>query len=283
LSYPETPKFFGPVATNSSDPNRITKKEAEQLSRVLVDKLAQRVSLLSWESAIAVGLVAIPPSVVYPPPWALGAAKIASAWLAKLFDAKPGQGAARPDQLGALVGLAETWEAFLKTPSPETIALEKKSDAVALLRKRVAEIAAPDIAFAKKLGTKTKDSPATGLAKLQFAKGQLLGSAAILNEAGELKSESSTRDEICFFIWLYWPDLGALESIADLQKFFDEYKTPVSRKNLEKVCAEIGLRFRGRGRPKKPTSANKPVGIKKSKTGVKRGHDNSRRRKKKSG
>ena len=268
------------VTTKSNRSARITVDQATQLSGALAEKLAQRIGAIGIESAVAVGLCEPPVGFARPPAWALAAARIASQSWATIMRTEDGPGPVGADQVGALVGMASTWGALLATPSPEIQELEKQQPALSALRARFAEISRPQLALAEKIGELSAKAPFTSLERREFAQGQYVGASEVVDSTGELTDESTVRGDVCFYLWLFWPDLLIFESITDLQKFFDEFSPcDVTRKNLEKICGEIGLRFKGRGRPKNPTGSAKCVGIKKVDSRVKRGGANSQRRK----
>lgn len=261
----------------------MTKERASLLSEVLMRKMAERIGMCGLESAIAEGLSKPPPGFNLPPPWALKASRIVGANWAKLMRTEDGPGPAQPDQIGALVGLGRTWEAFLSVPTPEIQKLEKEMPALGQLRSLVSKLSQPHFALAGAFESAIATADLSSRDRRKFAAGQHAGSAGVVDEEGELHEEPVIREQVCFFVWLFWPDLSCLRSVTDLQKFLEEFAVDgLTRKNLEKICREIGLHFKGRGRPKNPTRMRKRVGIKKSTTGLKRGDEHSRRRKKRS-
>jgi hypothetical protein len=147
----------------------------------------------------------------------------------------------------------------LAVPSPELQQLETKSPVLSALRARVVEISQPQVALGEKLGESVAKAQLNSRESLDFAKGQYAGASEVVDSSGELREETEVRTVVCFFIWLYWQELRFFNSVTDLEKFFDEFLPgDVTRKNLEKICREIGLRFKSRGRPRNPTAKKTP-------------------------
>lgn len=255
--------------------------QAALLFSALMRKLAERTGSVGAESVLAEGLAKPKPGTKTPPRWALNAAKVVAAGWSKLLGPAKGGEAPSPRQVGVLLGQAAAWQSYLSVPSPTQNKIEAKSPALGKLRQVATLLAQPQLDVAEAFEARMAEANLNARDLRQLTVGQHAGAAAVVDEAGELHAETTVRSQVCLFVWLYWKDLSALRSLSDLQKFLEEFQVEgLTRKNLEKVCAEIGLRFKGRGRPKNPTKSGKRVGIKKSTTGVKRRDDHSRRRQK---
>jgi hypothetical protein len=68
--------------------------------------------------------------------------------------------------------------------------------------------------------------------------------------------KGTTATQIYLILWQYWPEVEAkIKSVAQLHTLLVECLGPrlagVDRKRIEGLCRMIGLRFRGRGRPRK--------------------------------
>jgi hypothetical protein len=70
---------------------------------------------------------------------------------------------------------------------------------------------------------------------------------------GSIKSSDATPIYMC--LMLYWREIFRIQSIQELYNWlvvpFGKNRLGSDRKRLEKLCERIGLRFRGRGRPRK--------------------------------
>jgi len=228
---------------------KLTTEKATQLGNALIAQLARRHGAMQIEAGFAQGLMEWPSK---PPPWALAAARIVNKSVTEAFRPEAGATKATPAQIGVLVGLAKTWGGLTANPTPSIQKLEEKAPVLTDMRARLAEISEKNVALgqlAEAHMTKTSLSPS---ANLDYAKGRLVGVSEVVDDTGEVKGDDSVRATVCFFVWLYWPEVNLLKSVTDLQKFIDEFcPDEVTRKNLEKICREIGLKFRERGRPKK--------------------------------
>lgn len=152
---------------------------------------------------------------------------------------------------GALSGMAKTWEAFVNSPSAETIKLEEQIPVAGQMRTQLKQMTKPSVAVIRRLDRNFEKAHLKPAFRAAYMKGQGDAADGMLDETGELRDGSSIRSDICYFIWVYWPEIRLLNSVAQLEKFFaDMRQDGVTKKNLEKVCREIGLKFTGRGRPK---------------------------------
>lgn len=189
--------------------------------------------------------------------------------------------AIKAKQVGVLAGVAKTWRAFLEVPSPAVQKEENEKPVLAEFKMRIIALAKSGFAQANDFCDAFAAQETGGHGQLVFAKAQAKGAAWVMNDSGDLRDNDSFREDVCFFIWMNWRELRFFRSMSDLKHALAELMaTPVSVKNLEKICREIGLRFKGRGRPKNPTRINNLVGIKKSDAPVKRGNGDSRHRRK---
>jgi len=237
---------------------RMTKARALLLSRALTVKMEQRKDAQKVEILIAFGLLKSRRKFSSPPGWALSAARIFSEEWAKLFRLQAGQENPDARQVGALVGMVKSWAASLSIPSEEIQKIEGKVPEFAAVRARLAKISETDVRLGNQVEEAAAKAPLSARERREYAQGQFAGASQVVDEKGELRDDSSGRKEICYFIWLYWDEIRFLRSMTDLMLFFSEFDGEnISRKNLEKVCSEIGLKFKGRGRPRNPTKVRK--------------------------
>ena len=78
---------------------------------------------------------------------------------------------------------------------------------------------------------------------------------AVVMKPDELLTERTmgVGEKICWTMFVMWPDIERLESVAQLYRVFEQALKPhgivVKYKRMEKLCQRIKLRFKGRGRP----------------------------------
>ena len=70
-------------------------------------------------------------------------------------------------------------------------------------------------------------------------------------------------ERIAYGMILYWRPISKLESVAQLYQLLSTAARPmgivITLKRVEKLCQRIGLKFKGRGRPKRKIQTNLPV------------------------
>ncbi len=228
---------------------KMTKREAMRLSNALAAQLERRLPFMKCEALLAHGLIpSLPPTIPTPPAWVLAACRIAEKSYRK--EVVPDAGSEiGVRQVGALVGMGGTWKAFLSQPNDE--ALEKKFPELAAFRARFAKISDSSFKIADAIETNVPKAPLTAGELAAFNKGRAIGSEVIVDDSGELRDAGSIKEEVSYFLWLYWEQIQSLQSLADLMKFLREfYVEGLTQQNLEKICRELGLRLKARGRPK---------------------------------
>lgn len=84
-------------------------------------------------------------------------------------------------------------------------------------------------------------------------------------EADELATERTmgVGERIAYVMVLMWRDIARLESVAQLHQLLSAAAKPmgivITLKRVEKLCQRIGLKFKGRGRPKRKIQTNPPA------------------------
>jgi len=72
-------------------------------------------------------------------------------------------------------------------------------------------------------------------------------------------------ERIAYVMVLFWRPISKLESVAQLHKLLSDAAKPmgivITLKRVEKLCYRIGLKFKGRGRPKLKIQTNLPVTV----------------------
>ena len=70
-------------------------------------------------------------------------------------------------------------------------------------------------------------------------------------------------ERIAYVMILFWRDISKFESVAQLHQFLSAAGKPmgivITLKRVEKLCYRIGLKFKGRGRPKGKIQTNSPA------------------------
>ena len=83
-----------------------------------------------------------------------------------------------------------------------------------------------------------------------FGKGNVI-------KPNDLASEGKigVGERIAWVMNMFWPAISKFESVAELHKLLSAAAKPmgieITLKRIEKLCQRIGLKFKGRGRPKK--------------------------------
>jgi len=229
----------------------MTKREAIRLANALTAQLERRKPMLGAESLLAYKMIpAFPPTIPTPPDWALAACRIVDASFAKELVPQPGNEIGAKE-LGAAVGMGATWKAFLAHPDENLEALEKKIPELAGFRERIAILTEPSFKMTDAIEAGVPKLPIGAQEVAEFNKGRAVGAAAIVDDDGELRDIGTIKQEVSFYVWLYWEQIEKLRSLADLMKFLREFQVEgLTQQNLEKICRELGLRLKARGRPK---------------------------------
>ena len=229
-----------------------SKDHAVQLSRALSEQLARRMPSMRLEIQYGLGMHITDKNFVKPKPWVLRASRIALADLNKLFGEVSLEALATPHQQGALVGLAKTFKAVLSGTGREETELEKNHPEYAAFRTKIAAVVTPEIELGDRINENVAASNLPAEGELLYGKGRYEGSQMVVDKTGQYVENSSIRQYVCWFLWLYWPELRFVKSMPDLLVFLKDFQeNDLTIENLTKICRDIDLRFKGRGRPAK--------------------------------
>jgi len=172
-----------------------------------------------------------------------------------------------PAEWGKLFGIIFASASFFESPAEKTVEDEKQLPQLRALREGIATKAGELIAH--QFRRKKKKSPATrrrkGRRKLakkettlnsrvmvQIELGYNEGVRRVLDERGELVWDEQITYEICYAMWLFWPELKHFSKVREMHTWLMELtREKFSIKLVEKICREIGLKLRGRGNPAK--------------------------------
>ena len=156
------------------------------------------------------------------------------------------------EAIGAMIGVAKMSKALLTSPTRDLRDIEKIGPSFQISRDTLLRLTAPKFRAVEKRERKLDALALRPELQRALLEGKCAGASALLKSDGSLNDQSTIRETICFFVWLYWPQIKILGSLRELEQFFQDMRQDdVSRKNLEAVCREVGLRFRKRGRPRK--------------------------------
>ena len=249
--------------------------QAEAATRALVRQITRRRPELGEELMMATGMKPVGSTT---PEWLIKTIRVLVTGGADKPVVKANAPAEAVAAFGTLVGVAETFEGALTHPEGTASELAARLPQFQGFLSELHRLLQPDAAMLAKVGESIRSNLKKASDRRSYRVGQGIG-ASIVDEHGELVDDSSSRQDICFLLWLYAPDLGALASIRELHQFISTVSPDqITTKNLEKICREIGLKFRRRGRPgKKPTSKATGVGIRAKPKALSSGHDHSRR------
>lgn len=228
----------------------LTEAEATHLAQSFIDQLEVRHRHMLVEASMALGKPA-PRRYEPPPTWVLAAVRVVFIGEAKL--PAPPQLTAKDffRLLGSIIGMSKQWEAVLTAPLPEEQELEKRFPVMTDARLRIRGLTAGAFRTTKKLARTLDRLSLRPEWRRAFYRGLDEGAGEIVGPDDTLNIESKIRTDICYFIWIYWPQVRLLGSARELHDFLRSFRQDdVSEKNLERVCREIGYRAKGRGRPK---------------------------------
>ena len=70
-------------------------------------------------------------------------------------------------------------------------------------------------------------------------------------------------EKIAYIMFMFWQPISKFESVAQVHRFVSAAAKPsgvvITLKRVEKLCQRIGLKFKGRGRPKGKIQTNPPA------------------------
>lgn len=169
-----------------------------------------------------------------------------------------GQTTITPNALGQLAGLATAADLILNQPSAEVLAEESSSPPIKELRRVVAKATAKPGKIVRRLLTKMPVRGSTDAADnvTRYLQGTVEGMQRANTDTATL------TDELCFWLWLFWPEADTAKTRKDLHQWLTDMKfVSCSFKLVEKVCRQIGFRSKAsRTKKKQPTNRRKRVG-----------------------
>lgn len=233
---------------------RITEQEACEFATALHNQLKRRLPRLEREVALA---LRENPKVEDPetlPPWGV-------AVIRQLFSPRgmfalagmigPDEKSWNAEKWGMVKGAVASWAALLQDSTPETAKLGDRFPVLNNIRREVGEGIKPAVARVNAAAdaAQHKMEPMTAKNLADHFRGLQEGSEKAVTPEGEFREPDTATQVAYLFLWLYLPEIPQLESITQLHQFFaDIGHDQISRKLLEKICAEIGLKLRKRGR-----------------------------------
>ncbi len=230
-----------------------TKDQAVRLSRSLVAQLKRRSAAMQLEVKYGRGVSITDKVFVKPKPWVLRAARIATEEISKLMGDDTRQDQVTAQQAGVFIGIAKTFAAVMEGTSAEVTELESRYPDLIDFRKEIAALAKPEIEHANNLDQHLARTVLPASDEVLYGKGRHEGSQVIIDGSGNLQHDQTLRAEVCWFLWVYWPEVKFIKSMPELLKFLveDFQMRTLTLANLTNICGEIELRFKGRGRPAK--------------------------------
>ena len=236
--------------TKNLEEQRLTKNEAVRLSTSLVRQIKHRYPALAAEALWAFGFKA-PKTALAPPVWLGNTIRVVFTGNTKLHPQKVAA-ADLVSGFGASAGMSRMWKAVLVQPPKDVADLETRFPEMVEMRNMIGALCSSAFRTIERADRKLKKASFNPSLQLAYIEGERVGAGSILRPDGTLNDDTSIRGDVCYFLWLYWPQNELLSSISDLEKFFAEMRQDsLSRKHLEKICRDVGLKFKNRGRPKK--------------------------------
>jgi hypothetical protein len=235
-----------------SEETPITKVEAVRLGNALVAQIERRKAAMALEACCAQGVEISSKDFVRPDDWVLNAARIANENIVRAFRLQDVQAKDTASQVGVCIGLARTFGAILKGHSTEEQNLEEKHPELTKIREKLDTISEAEMKLGSGLELQVAKENLSPIDQREYGKGRFDGSNLVVDETGGMRDDDTTRAEVCYFIWLYWPELRFLTSRAELLRFLKEFRVEgITMANLSKICREIRFHLKGPGRPAK--------------------------------
>jgi hypothetical protein len=216
--------------------------------RLITERMPQRMAWMGNEASWAVGLRKLPRGHT-PPLWV-------RRLICDLFDVPHAR--ARPlkkitsvevaDLMGCLFGLVTGARVLFEHPIDTSEVRDDLKPVMVDFQKRMGDVARPQLELAggalAQVSTKLyRNTPETETA---FHAAQ----SNTINEVFSHKEEPVT-DEVCFFLWCFWPEAKTATSVRELHEWLERLKIiHCGTKNFEKICRRIGFRGSARGRKK---------------------------------
>lgn len=234
------------LAVKKGDVRRL---DAQRKAAALVAQLTRRKDAMKLEIAWSRNSARkMPPGFTSPPLWVIRAATCAaSSWHRLLEQHGPATGETTAGHLGVFVGAGSMFAAHLNCPDGENAELEKTFPELAQYRAELSALLQPDFELSSKIETAIPSAAIPPTVLNQYRAGQASGAELVSLE----QPFQTIRSEVCYFLWLYWEQVHSLKSLSALMDFLTEFEVGgLTQKNLEKICRQIGLRLKNRGRPK---------------------------------
>lgn len=245
--------------------------EATKATRAMLNQLSARKADLGAELATACGMSFSAETEKTLPAWVRKAIRLFASGDAT-FSEDPAH------SLGAFLGVAAASEAALGDPSETVAADVRRIPQLGAFLQSMRLLLQSSWQLAGNIQRAVQNQSMTAKECKSVFMGQAAGADSVLDDNGELDDKRTIKGRICLWLWLYWKEIQRLDSSSELRAFLLSLgQDDVSEKNLQKICVEVGLKFRACGRPKKiPTKRVAQVGIQKRKTVARSGHDKSR-------
>lgn len=193
-----------------------------------------------------------------PPAWALAALKRffgGKGFLGLLGAAGPDESRWSLQQWGRFSAISGLWGAALSGGTEESAVLEKKHPKLGEFRKAISAAVQPRVELIQRdvfSKLASGGEPLTVKSIVDFSKGQHEGTVGAVDVDGEPRDDFPTTQVICFYLWLFAPEIARLENLSQVKKFFESlHEWSVTQELLEKVARDIKLKLKGRGAPLK--------------------------------
>lgn len=254
-------------------------KISEEERAILRDWIPRRMPIMILELAWALG-APNPGFVTEPPRWVAKAIRRALPDLAEASQIAPCgkcRGESDIELQGRLLGKTQVALADFRTEDPVEQKMAAQNPHLNLMRDALRIFIENQGPLELKLR-----KPLTVSETVKFQKAAAVGADSA---AREMDGNTTMTREICNALWLYWPIAAAAANRKEMKDFLHvAARLRCETKLFEKICNEIEYHPAKRGRPtKNPTLQRERVGIKKTHSTLKSGHDQSRPPKKPTG
>lgn len=213
--------------------------DASDRKSFVLERMKVRSPSLGGEMLWAHGMVALPEGE-RPPDWVKAAILRLSREFPVQFEFVKSEADVTPEIRGTIAGLAAAGSLSISAPNELEKAEEEKNPYLKEFRNLFKPLAERMKTAESELD---KVQPGLGAPKSplevqEYHEGGRKAAEFVSDEA-----EMSMKAELCFWLWIFWPDVQAIGSRSKTHERFSEMRfISCSFKLFEKVCQEIGFR-----------------------------------------
>jgi hypothetical protein len=213
--------------------------DANDRKAFVLERMKIRSPSLGGEILWAVGMVTLPEGE-RPPDWVKSAILRLSRELPVQLEFVKSAADVTPEIRGTIAGLAAAGSLSITTPTEQEKAEEEKNPYLKEFREMFKPLAEGMKAAESELD---KTPPKLGVPMSPLDVGKYHEGGRNAAEFVSEQAEMSMKAELCFWLWILWPDVKDIGSRAKTHQWYAGMRfVSCSFKLFEKVCQEIGFR-----------------------------------------